>query len=92
MISIWAKFCRTGKKCLKCLKLTCTPRVAQPKRLIWETCPFSILIIYGLQVSDRIFTFLVYIILVAVSNSVKLKICLKKVNKTVWHFKMVPGR
>ena len=44
------------EKCLKCLKLTCTPRVAQPKRLVQETCPFSILIIYGLRVSDRIFT------------------------------------
>ena len=32
---IWAKFCRTGKKCLKCHKLTLTLRVAQPKRLVW---------------------------------------------------------
>ena len=80
-----------GKKCLKCHQLTCTPRVAQPKRLVREPCPFSILIIYGLRVSDRNFTFLFYIILVAVSNCVKLKICLKtgfsrNFNNTVWHF------
>ena len=46
------------KKCLKCHQLTCTPRVAKPKRLVQEPCPSSILIIYGWRVSDRIFTFL----------------------------------
>ena len=55
---IWAKFCRTGKKCLKCLQLTLTLRVAQPKRLVWETCPFGFLAIYIWQVSGWIFPFL----------------------------------
>ena len=48
---IWAKFCRTGKKGLKCHQLTLTLRVAQPKRLVWETCPFGFLAIYIWQVS-----------------------------------------
>merc|ERR1711994_284677 len=58
IIYIWAKFCRTGKKCLKWGQLTCNPRVAQPKRLAREPCPSSILVIYGWRVSDRIFTYL----------------------------------
>ena len=55
---IWAKFCRTGKKCSGCPKLSLTPRVAQPKRLVLETCPFGSLVNYISPVSGRIFTFL----------------------------------
>ena len=37
---IWVKSCRTGKKCLKCPKLTLTPRVAPAKPSILQTWVF----------------------------------------------------
>ena len=57
-LSIWAKSCRTGKKCSACHKTALTPRIVLAKRLALATCPFGLLDNYMARVFTAIFTVL----------------------------------
>ena len=55
---IWAKSCRTGKKCSACHKTSLTQRIVLANRLALATCPFGLLDNYMARVFTAIFTFL----------------------------------